>query len=309
MLNPSSAHPGRSRSLMLGLSLFVAASGCSKEEGDTDSPPIDAGASEAGALPSADAPVGQCRARLPVDTACSESRACQPDLACLGGRCQPPGEVGTACELLSDCVDGLFCDRDAPGGAVCQVRLGEGEACAGRSSACVRPLICWQNLCAPERLDGEPCATLSDCVSGSYCQRLQPDGTEADEGLCTPREADGTPCDIREALMCENACIDGRCQPRDAVPPEEAECETDSSCGPGAYCDRYDQNGVRRSTGLCAAAPALGEVCVGGELVRESPCDEGTCFQGRCIDDVALGGACGESYHCASGLYCQLDAE
>ena len=252
----------------------------------------------------ADPAAGRCAPRLAEGAACPSSRACASYLACLDGHCRLPAGAGEPCESLSDCTDGFYCNRDAPEGAACEARKAEGSVCE-YGFECIQELECINDLCQTEREEGEACTSYGDCVYGLYCRRLQPDGSEVEVGTCTDRLPDGAECDLRESEACEHACVDGRCQPRDA-PAQKRACEIDSNCGAGQYCDQYDQNAERRAVGQCAPAPGLDEPCQGGEFIREYPCDRGSCFQGVCVDDVRLGGACGEDTHCDYDLYCLL---
>jgi len=112
---------------------------------------------------------------------------------CIKHRCAPPAAEGAACQISSDCQDGLQC-LPAPGGAP---KLGvpakrcvagrapskEGEACPG--GLCEGGLQCIRGRCAQRLAGGEACTADFECKGG--CLRA----AGAPKGTCGPR------CDIR----------------------------------------------------------------------------------------------------------------
>ncbi|MBK7401756.1 MAG: hypothetical protein IPJ34_37255 [Myxococcales bacterium] len=128
-------------------------------------------------------------------SSCVKSVRCDPGLLCLGGVCQPPGELGSDCSqwgsgvaITSSCREGLAC-----GDGKCVPAPGEGQACL--ANRCAPGHRCSGSICRPDvgtackaecaagricsggvcrlPIEGEPCTTW-ECALGLICNKEMP---------------------------------------------------------------------------------------------------------------------------------------
>lgn len=100
---------------------------------------------------------------------------CKFDLWCNGGlaapTCQAHSALGGACAYDESCASGV-CDGGSyfnPGGGLwtlgaCLPLPGANAACG--SQQCAQGLYCESQVCAPRKVDGEPCGSDNSCASG-----------------------------------------------------------------------------------------------------------------------------------------------
>jgi len=160
---------------------------CSKPQGALNEPCGFSGC-EAGLWcePALEGP-GTCRARVPLNGACSTTAACAESLYCVGAapsHCGPPGAAGAACSPLepSSCTGDLFCARDT---VKCTAPRALGQTCnpispstscqSGSFCACLSPSCPSitsghqaQDVCVQKRADGQACAGGHEC-QGGFC--------------------------------------------------------------------------------------------------------------------------------------------
>ena len=178
----------------------------------------------------------------PCETAADCPRGpCEEPPQCIDGVCVPVGP--------RSCEDGIACtadrcdpDRDACVHVPDHTLCGAGEICVV-GEGCVRV----------------PCTRPVDCDDGLACNGVET--CDAAAGICVP----GTP-PCGDGIACtEDPCEEpGTCL--DPV-PEDARCESDEVCDPGAGC-------VPRCEDVC---PDDGLVCNGAPV----------CVDGRCLPDEA----------------------
>jgi hypothetical protein len=189
-------------------------------------------------------------------------------MACCQGTCiAPPPEaaIGQDCTGGQDCVAGAYCDLDSglcaadrtegaacPAGyecgsgldciaAVCQLGLGEGEACL--DFQCAAPFVCDvdSRTCQRLRGEGEACNPDADiCALGLSCN--------PGSNTCTIPGGVGSPCDISfigSGCSGDAYCDydfelgEGTCQPLVANGGsciDDYTCQT-GYCGPGQTCE------------------------------------------------------------------------
>ncbi len=146
------------------------------------------------------------RPRLELGSGCDLTTDCSSDLVCRLGRCREE------CRDARDCRSGLTCVLDSDMRGVCQV---PSESTCERASDCPDPLVCRFTTCTNECVDDRDCPTGSACtmdVDGMACR--DPATIECRlNSECPP------------ALICAR---DHRCR---------EQCRTDRDCRDGTVCN------------------------------------------------------------------------
>jgi hypothetical protein len=106
-----------------------------------------------------------------VELPCAAGLFCTYDGG--GETCQPPAELGDACEYTCPGAD-LTCDYDT---STCKANAGEGESC--EQTSCKAGLYCdggQNSTCVAQYAAGSGCANDSVCADGGICI----------DNICTP---------------------------------------------------------------------------------------------------------------------------
>ncbi|MCA9586881.1 MAG: hypothetical protein KC657_16115 [Myxococcales bacterium] len=159
-------------------------------------------------------------------------------------------DAGSACSDDLDCAANLHCEGASEGQGTCRPAGNKGDACepttplpfGGRHAPCAAGLAC-----DPEKKCGRVAAIGERCLI-----------------------TEGTSCDLATA-----SCWNGKCRARAEA---KGECEFDTDCVSGLYCDRPPA----KDKGACATKKTAGAPC------RDSVECRGLCDvpEGR---DAALG--------------------
>ena len=199
----------------------------------------------------------------PNSLTCDDGNACTTGDICSGGTCQGSGAL--------DCNDGELCTTDiclpATGcqhlnntspcddGDLCTV----GDVCGGGTCLSGSVLVCD---------DSNPC-TSDACLPATGCVYEWTTGACEDGNVCTTGDA----------------CVNGTCQPGDAIQCVDGNPCTDDSCDPILGC-QYFPNAAPCSDGdLCTD----GDTCAGGTCAPGDPldCDDGdACTADSCDPGV-----------------------
>lgn len=186
---------------------------------------------------------------------------CAQGLLCAEGECAAPcttlggrkrGEVCSSEDFgpFDDCAAGLFCSWAT---GKCEVEPSEGQPCLDGS--CGESLYCdWErNICVGAAEAGESCFDVP-CVEGHYCNwQTNTCVAQADEGESCSQQ------DCRSDLYCDYTT--------ETCAPYAAEGQTCANrpCQDELWCG---------DTGVCVAAPEVGDPCLYGSLCSEdSACD------------------------------------
>jgi|GEM_PF-3928101 len=129
--------------------------------------------------------VGTCLPPVGEGEDCLANDSCLADLLCMDdAKCHPLGEQDDPCSVFAEsCDSGLFCDRET---VLCKPARAEGEPCnpflplvsceEGLYCACLSdtcPGISSSHepddVCVPQKDDGESCLSDDECAS-SYCE-------------------------------------------------------------------------------------------------------------------------------------------
>ncbi len=242
---------------------LLALTGCIGDDGDSDGPAPDVGATDGARTdfdppPDSTPPLPDAALDLGVGV-CLTDDDCEGARRCLEGRCvaclgDDDCVAGYLCEA-DECVEGCRADRPCPAGAICE------------AGACVPG-------CTPDA----PCPDEDGCVDGACvaCDTLGPD---------RPPECPAYPC----------ACIvDEEC-PADAYCLDACTCEIgcrdDLGCADGERCDLEAHTCVPE----CAADPDCADgICEAGRCIArgvgcrdDDGCNPGDrCEDDRCVPDV-----------------------
>lgn len=275
-------------SLICALTLALA--GCD-DGGDgeaPDDPAPDAAVCEAGTL----------------DCPCAADDACDGELLCQAGTCQPDpcpaGEETCACFADDTCALGLDCVDGAcappppcPAGQIgCACDLDGG--CATADAVCDGETTTCQRIGCPAGEAGCGCGPQRSCgVDGDGAALSCVEGICVAEG-CAPG-VDGCAC--RGGFECDadgSSCVEGHCMSDQCVAGQEGCLCAAGTCDPGLRC--------RGET-----------ICVDNVGFRDGSCfDDGTCTAGlRCDDDTCVpcaagseGCTCRDDGGCNGGLSC-----
>jgi hypothetical protein len=151
---------------------------------------------------------GACGQPGPVGGACQLASDCEQGLLCGGGACAEPAVAGQNCDAAHACQGGLYCAN-----GVCAALLGAGAACASTVECDRRQgLSCTSGICQPFTLasTGEPCDALGTvyCRAPAYCSQAP----DAGGGTCTAPAPNGSPCG---SARCDLGlqCVDAVCVP------------------------------------------------------------------------------------------------
>ncbi len=145
------------------------------------------------------------RPRFELGTECELSTECAAPLVCRLGRCRDE------CRVDRDCRAGLVCLREDGLGA-CEI---EGETCV-LTSDCTAPLVCLMGRCA------NGCESDVDCPAGSMCVG------EGDGGARGCRDQSTTECEHNTDCVAPEICTPDRmCR---------EQCVVDRDCRDGTVC-------------------------------------------------------------------------
>lgn len=120
---------------------------------------------------------------------CALREECESEVCAFGGASpcgtcadDSVGQRGEFCGVRA-CAEGLFCQYERPGGAVCEPLRGDDEPCFAEQDGarlffrCEEGLACADDdVCRGEALEGEACGGDRRCALGLSC----------DDGLCAP---------------------------------------------------------------------------------------------------------------------------
>ena len=205
-------------------------------------------------------------------------------------------DVGTSCELNSDCNSPLSCSfgkchdtcketRDCPLGASC-VKLSTGSVCQLPADAYCTGL-CDENLvCAADQRCRAGCQTAAECLTGQSCVAS---GTSA-TSVC----ADSTDVDVT-----------GQLQQKGVV---GAACVLDTDCNSLLSCVMNECHYLCQNTNVCPTGQscvktATSAVC---QLPAEAACDSTTPCSGglTCAVDYRCRATCKSASDCTTGQSC-----
>ncbi len=129
--------------------------------------------------------------------------------------------------------------------------------------------------------EGE-CESDSDCADGEFCELLlscSAEGCPPSVGVCSPAVDDFVFCP-EDAMVCDDGSVVGRtgpdCEficPEPSEPTPEGECESDSDCEDGEFCELLlscSAEGCPPSVGVCSPAVANVVACQ-----ENDDCEEG----------------------------------
>ncbi len=246
----------------------------------------------------------QCKARLGEGATCDGTTPCQIELSCFRGQCVS-GIASRECSSIRQCPLGTYCDHDrdrchpfpvlgqqcephddyCEGESYCsrytrrcEAYKSAGEECDGSRWPCETHLVCGGSrpeVCMPKPGAGEECDWYRvGCAPGLHCNDARICGRRAESGeMCQNDNWDSLGSNCKEGLLCQ---WDSSTRSRTCVPLGSAgdECEEDSNCQPGLFCDRLVHPSV------CAAPKTNGEKCT-----MASQCVSGMCSDTleRCI--------------------------
>lgn len=196
-----------------------------------------------------DAGFRACVSRVDAGAACTSSRDCLPDLACVDDTCVPrQAKIGEPCGLKQGfpfCEPEAFCRQDvAPSGSepppgVCVRRPGLGGSCPG-AGTCLPNLRCSSafqtGTCIPLGSSGETCSGYSECKGEMYCS--------VETSTCAVLPEEGGDCTNRGSYY---------------------------TCAPGYYCDFQ----VPDQAYVCRPRRVLGEECLYDEVCLSNACEVG----------------------------------
>ena len=186
-------------------------------------------------------PLRVCAAPLLAGEACYvKDDGCLSPLDCVGSICAEDSEQGGPCVYNSDCSDGLYChdvdEAGAPTTGSCQPELALGQTCQDGVTPCGSGASCFGGICRSDGIDGDVCASNSDCDGDHYCERHDECGQEVVQRHCRPERALGEACHDSNTGMCANSnCVAGTCV---ADLPFGAPCEWSWDCEAGLWCAR-----------------------------------------------------------------------
>lgn len=239
-----------------------------------------------------------CRSSDPAANGCSAVAA-----AVQGGR------LGIDPQAFERCIErgrAGPCERQVYGISPYDQRYQGGETLRSRFSC---PWL------VPRLAVGEACAHAGECLTGRC--------SDACPGVCLADAAPFEPCVRSDDCGPDHVCRAGICTPRrligEACTPvlgDGRECEDDGYCTPEGRCARRGGPGEVCSTthfepcaaglvcgpeGTCVSLDGqVGETCSVERLCAEP----GRCLDGRCVDTLAGGEACGRSLRGACGYGC-----
>lgn len=222
---------------------------------------------------------GTCAARSMLGEACNGLRQlCESGLICTGfgdrdGTCVA-AEVSRdgACELLSQCPSGQFCEDEA---GRCKDLIGQGLLCPG--FGCASGLNCTGNPGTCEPLPGEGQACTFTCVSGFECKNGDKVCVAAPSQAGEPCIDSIYPCGREKGLQCRNS--DKTCVGPAAL---------GEACGGDTGINRCDFgwcDGDFQTAGQCRPWKAFGDTCE----AFDGSCGPFECSGGRC---ALPGGPC-----------------
>ncbi|WP_373044041.1 hypothetical protein [Vulgatibacter sp.] len=219
-------------------------------------------------------------------------------------------EVGGACGIPGDCVEGATCTIGESCPGTCVALPAPGEACV--EGRCGEGAFCWDETCVafvprggsctpsehragtPGSIPGEPgtapahCGPADRCVGGSCVanqrQRLP---TVAEGARCSETRCDGDDCATETIAACADPLY---CHP-DAGTCTRPGGEGDA-CPAGTsyfFAEFACEEGLRCVGESCTVPQQLGEPCEGGTLVCALGLD---CFDGTCGTFRSVGEAC-----------------
>lgn len=208
---------------------------------------------------------------------------------CIDYTCKPPAAVGAFC------TNGAFC--------------GIGDHCVPKNAGGTDISFCGAGTA------GSMCDSDQDCDRGFYCQGGLDDRTAM--GTCQMSKAAGASCRTDDECMGELACvgnfnaINGVC--RDVRQPN-AVCDNNSFLG-GCFGHQTCENPGANMTGMCHAAPNLGQPCALRDGTAQfcgffMSCEGGLCREPGAIGDpcsVSTGDISNNPAACNSGLFCDKD--
>jgi len=219
-----------------------------------------------------------------------------------------PVTVRSPCGDDFDCDESMYC-RDAPEQPCrrtghCDPRARLGGACMFPSTQCELPSAGWDTAYCVE--DAEHDTISRRCRNRRFVQsaveRCNADTwTEAGEVITYVCPA---------PMLCTH---DGHCRPRASALPTHAECEMDSECAPGNWCNqehRCDSLVETRCQGDSDCPPrhmCRDQACaisdgLGGSPCRRTGCADGfVCSSGTCRRPQRDGARVTSAAECASG--------
>ncbi|MBT9556232.1 MAG: hypothetical protein IV100_09395 [Myxococcales bacterium] len=196
-----------------------------------------------------------------VDSVCkakvAQGEPCLSTVECLEGGCIPVLGVCGECAAHSDCDLDQYCD---PVAYECKPKVPLETACL--IDAVCSSGQCYLGVCAQ-------CNEHDDCPPTSYCT-LAAGG----KATCKPDKQNGAVC------FNPSECISGAC-----TGVVCGECDEDSDCGSGRYCNAVN---------VC-----LNKVAFGGACTSPTACQTGACYAGQCSNCDAHG-------DCAATEFCTL---
>lgn len=241
----------------------------------------------------------------------------EEDLA--DGETAPGGEIGAACDMDSDCLEGLSC-FEWDGGYCIAVPCGSAEECPG-GSHCL-PLLENGAACFDD------CESDQECREGYGCKAI-PMMTGETHLVCHPAPAEGLAlgevCDDHEQCVGDLACIglgpvkmctrtgcstfspcpDGSsCIPRGVLTLCLPDCETPEECvalGSELLECQEEEDVQEKDVTVCGPASfglPIGNLCYFG-----TECETGYChllIAGKCSDLNA--NECGTDHDCEEGV-------
>ena len=222
---------------------------------------------------------------------------CEQGLLCDRGTCVTPcselsGRIqGEQCSnqelgvgIFDDCASGLFCSWET---GRCELASGEGQICD--NGQCGDGLWCdrGQDICVPTLAEGQSCINHEECSGDMLCRWM--DG--GDNRACVSRVGLGQSCANNPCV--EGAlCFDDVCR---SLPIAGERC-IGGSCEQGAMCDFQ--------VDMCVALPVTGETCLFGNCAAGSWClQDADNPEGLCNPAVTNGEMCAGHNQCESG-YC-----
>jgi hypothetical protein len=201
--------------------------------------------------------------------------------------------VDAFCSSVTDDACANACVRMGRENEPCGFYCGGTTPCA-EIAACGAGLVCHAGQCVKSPTQGpcDPADGPAACGAGYACFY----SAALDMAGCGPRPTvHGGICQNQDQCLPDEFCLLGFCTPRKAA-GEACANVADGGCAAWTRCDP--------DSARCVHAGLDGEPCsdLYGLLVAAF-CAEGTCVDGRCRKEIAVGGVCGEP-QCALGSSC-----